>query len=159
MPPPQKLLDAAVGYLYLGLVDEAWEELDSLPPEIRATAPVLEMRIVIYQKLGKWASARIIAESMAAKMPGNQNWWIQWAFCLRREKSVQEARNVLWQAVQFHPASAAIIYNLACYACVLGEIDEAKRQLMKAFALYPDFKLVALDDPDLAAIYRENSAP
>ncbi len=28
---------------------------------------------------------------MAAKMPENQNWWIQWAYSLRRETSVQES--------------------------------------------------------------------
>ena len=158
MPLQQRPLDAALGYFYLGLYDYAWDELESLPAEVRLTDPVLEMRLAVYHALNKWNPARILAESLAQRFPENPNWWIQWAYSLRREKSVTEARGVLWQAVQIHPASATIIYNLACYACVLGEMDEAKRLLEQAFALDADFKITALDDSDLNPIFGSGAA-
>ncbi|MEO7098038.1 MAG: hypothetical protein ABI162_01665 [Luteolibacter sp.] len=146
-------LDSALGYFYLGLFNDAWDELESLPVELRLTDPVLEMRLAVYHALHKWNPARILAESLAQRFPENPNWWIQWAYALRREKSVTDARGVLWQAVQIHPASPTIIYNLACYACLLGEMEESKRLLKQAFALEPDFKITALDDPDLNPIF------
>jgi predicted Zn-dependent protease len=107
---------AAVGYLELGMIDDAWEELESLPPAQRGSDTVIELRIQIYQQLGKWESARVLAESMAKRNPENPNWWVDWAFALRREKSIHEARGVLWEAVQRHPGVPMITYNLACYA-------------------------------------------
>ena len=43
----------------------------------------------------KWESARIIAESMATKFPEVPHWWIAWAYALRREKDINEARENL----------------------------------------------------------------
>jgi uncharacterized protein HemY len=55
---------------------DAWNELESLPPELRADDGVLELRIQIYQALGKWESARVLAESLAKRSPENSYWWI-----------------------------------------------------------------------------------
>lgn len=87
--------------------------------------------------------------------PKNPNWWIAWAYSLRREKSIGEAREVLQEAVLHHPRVGLIQYNLACYACVLGEVKEAHRLLTIAFALDDTLKKIALDDPDLDNIFGE----
>ena len=146
-------LQAALGYLTLGMHQDAWDELENLPPELRTDVAVLELRIQIYQLLGKWEPARILAESLALKFPENPIWWIHWAYSLRREKNVREAQGVLWHAVQIHPVFAPIVYNLACYACVLGQMEDARSLLERAFLLDPNFKATALDDPDLEAIF------
>ncbi len=41
----QRYLEAALGYLGLGMHLDAWGELESLPPELRADDVVLEFRI------------------------------------------------------------------------------------------------------------------
>ena len=146
-------LEACSGYITLGMYEDAWNELESLPPEHRANVDVIELRLEIYQALGKWESARVLAESIAKQDPENPNWWIAWAYSLRREKSIQEAREVLQEAVLHHPGVALIQYNLACYACVLGEVKEAHRLLATAFALDDTLKKIALDDPDLDNIF------
>jgi hypothetical protein len=46
-----------------------------------------------------------------------------------------------------------ISYNLACYASVLGELDDARRLLDRVFAMDASFKAMALEDPDLEAIF------
>ena len=67
---------------------------------------------------------------------------------------------VLWEAARIHPDLAAISYNLACYARVLGNIDEAKALLKRACEMDAVFKITALDDPDLVAIFgRERTGP
>lgn len=151
-------LEACSGYITLGMYEDAWNELESIPPELRAKVDVIELRLEIYQALGKWESARVLAESMVKRDPENPNWWIAWAYSLRREKSIHEAREVLQEAVLHHPGVALIQYNLACYACVLGEVKEAHRLLATAFALDAGLKKVALDDPDLNNIFGEMSS-
>ena len=146
----ERTIQAVSGYLDLGMLLEAWDELESLAPEDRANVNVITLRLEILQRLEKWESARVIAESMATKFPENPDWWIAWAYALRREKSIEEARGVLCEAVQRHPGVALISYNLGCYASVLGEMDEAKKLLHRAFSLDPELKMTALDDPDLS---------
>lgn len=145
----KRSLEAVEGYLTLELYQDAWEELECLPPALEAEHAVLELRCEIYQRLEKWSSARVLAESMAHQFPENPAWWLSWAFALRREQTVEAARGVLWEAVQRHPGVGLISYNLACYSCVLGELDEARRLLTRAFAIDPGLKKIALDDEDL----------
>ena len=152
----QRNLDAAVGYLALGMHQDAWDELECLPPELRANESVLEIRIQIYHGMGKWEPARVLAESLAKRSPENPQWWILWAYSLRREKSVADARAVLLEASTLHPNEALIPYNLACYCCVEGDLIGTKGFLTLAFSMSEDLKKTALDDPDLDSIFGAN---
>jgi len=116
------------------------------------------MRIFIYQRVGKWESARILAESLAKKSPKNPQWWILWAYALRREQSVEAARAVLLDAAANHPDVALIPYNLACYSCVEGNVETAAALLKRAFAMDERLKQTALDDPDLDPIFGKETA-
>lgn len=153
MPALASALKSSLGYITLGLYQEAWDELESLPPEFRATDEVIGLRIEIYQLLGKWQSARALAESMAKRSPENPTWWIAWANSQRHETCTLEGRWVLYQAIQIHPASAAVLYSLACFSCSLGETKKAQKLLAKAIAIDPKLTAKALDEPDLEAIF------
>ncbi len=50
-----------------------------------------------------------------------------------------------------------VAYNLACYACQLGDLKGARTLLERAFALgdASKMKLMALDDPDLESLWAE----
>lgn len=146
-------LEAAAGYLSLGLPRDAWSELDSLPPALRSVDSAIELRIEILLNLKRWRLARVLAESQAKCFPENPAWWLQWAAALRQEKSIWAARGVLWEAVQRHPACALIQYNLACYASVSGEHQEALSRIATAIALDSGLRAIAIDDPDLKAVF------
>ena len=47
---------------------------------------------------------------------------------------------------------AGVRYNLACYECLSGNLDEAKRLITEKLATDPEKKEWALSDEDLAAI-------
>jgi len=55
------------------------------------------------------------------------------------------------------PPSATPRYNLACYECQLGRLEQAKQWLQEAFELgdAQPMKLAALDDPDLGPLWIE----
>lgn len=149
----QQRLRTAHGYIDLGMMQDAWDELESLPPAMRAEGAVFETRIAVFMRLGKWESARVLAESLAGRSPGNPGWWVSWSLAIRREQTVEAAQAVLRQAAAIHPNVPVIAYSLACYACVLGEMAEAKELLKVACGMDTRFKKLALDDPDLDAIF------
>jgi Flp pilus assembly protein TadD len=146
-------LRATHGYIDLGMFQDAWDELESLPPAMRADDAVFETRIAIFIRLENWESARVLAESLAKRSPENPEWWLSWSQAIRQEQTVEAAQAVLRQAADIHPTVAIIAYNLACYACVLGDISEAKELLKVAFRIDGTFKKIALDDPDLDVIF------
>jgi len=51
------------------------------------------------------------------------------------------------------PTAAILHYNLACYECLLGDVEVAKARLRHAFKLEPSFKLKALEDEDLEGVW------
>jgi hypothetical protein len=49
--------------------------------------------------------------------------------------------------------AAAIKYNLACYLCQTGEIQNAKNYLKKAFEIDSTWRIAALEDADLQPLW------
>ena len=74
-----------------------------------------------------------------------------------RNGGLSVARTILSDATKKIPIVPVIPYNLACYACQLGNLKEARQSLEKAFALgdSKQLKLMALDDPNLEPLWKE----
>ena len=152
MPDP---LQAALGYLELGMIEEANAEIESMPPEEKTRTDVLEMRLEIYREAKSWVHMEVVARELLRRMPEHPSHWVDVGIALRRTESVQAARGLLETAEAMFPENATIQFNIGCYACLLGDIEEAKRRVERATELDPQFKLLALDDPDLEAMWKE----
>lgn len=57
--------------------------------------------------------------------PDDVQWWISWAYATRRWDSIESAKSILLTALKKLPLVALIPYNLACYECLLGELEAA----------------------------------
>jgi Tfp pilus assembly protein PilF len=55
--------------------------------------------------------------------------------------------------VKRFPQEATIHFNLACYACKQGRLEEARGGLKTAIELEPAFKEASLEDEDLKEIW------
>ena len=88
-------------------------------------------------------------------MPEHPSGWVHRAYCLHELKRTREARDNLLRVVERFPDDATMHYNLACYECQLGKLEEAKEWLAKAFKLgdAKKMKVAALDDPDLQPLW------
>jgi tetratricopeptide (TPR) repeat protein len=64
----------------------------------------------------------------------------------------QTTRELLNAEPKF-PKQAVIKYNLACYFCQLGDLESAKKYLKRAFEIDPNWRLQALEDEDLEALW------
>jgi hypothetical protein len=51
------------------------------------------------------------------------------------------------------PNDATTRYNLGCYACQLGDLEDAKKLVGEAIKMDSKFKLLALDDEDLVQLW------
>ncbi|MCW1915009.1 tetratricopeptide repeat protein [Luteolibacter sp. GHJ8] len=154
------------GYLELGLAEDAMEELDALPQEAQESRVVLHLRVDAMFRMGQWREAMEVCLPMLEQDPGDPAWWIQAAFATRRADSIAAAEAILQRGQKQHPEQLLIHYNLACYACVQGRVEEALALLSRLPAEEKKtFLEMALKDDDLAAIHprivawqREHSA-
>jgi tetratricopeptide (TPR) repeat protein len=63
-----------------------------------------------------------------------------------------DATAVLREGLAANPDSAPLHYNLACFAALAGETDDALAHLRRAVELRPQFRDAARDDEDLAPV-------
>ena len=154
-PPDSIHLSAAEGWLGLGNQIEAFEELEQISPQLRVHPDVLELRWQIYAKEKKWEACVDIARAIAKLAPSHPHGWIHLAYGLHELKRTKEARHVLIPVVDKFPEEYLMRYNLACYACQLGNLKAAWRWLERAFDIGDSkrLKLMALDDPDLEPLW------
>jgi len=148
-----------MGWLGLGNWQEANEELERITLALRAHPDVLEIRLEIYSRAGKWDMAAEIAGALIQIRPNDPQFWISHAYATRRMPGggIPQAKEILGKAQPLFPKQPLIPYNLACYACQLGGHEEAWKWLEIAFDLgdAKQVKLMALQDPDLEPLRTE----
>lgn len=142
-------LSQAHGYLGLGMVDEAAAELDRVPIEQAHESAVLALRVLVLHAKADWPSLMEVARTLVVRQPGEDGWWITWAYATRRARSLSAAEEILLRAEHTHPRGATIQFNLGCYACQRGDLIEARRRVERAIALDKSFREIAATDPDL----------
>jgi tetratricopeptide (TPR) repeat protein len=152
-PPDQRHWQAAVGYVELGMFQDANDQLEQIDPFNRAAPEVLAVRLAIYRGLKKWEAMQQIAKRLKEFEPDNMQWTISLAYATRRAYSIDVAMAILLDAQPKFPKEAAIPYNLACYYCQLGEIESAKRYLRQALEIDLNWRKAALEDEDLKPLW------
>lgn len=151
--PDQKHFQEACGYAQLGMWDDANTALENVDAFSRAAPEILALRVEIYRSLEKWELMAEIARRLAEFQPNEVQWRVDFAYAVRRCQSVEAAREILLAAESRFPNEAIIKYNLACYSCVLNELDAAKGFLKRCFSIEPRWKIHALDDEDLQPLW------
>lgn len=96
---------------------------------------------------------------MVELLPGDLYGWIHRSFALHELKRTAEAQEKLRPAAKTFPKEHPVFYNLACYACQLGNRQESLALLDKAIDLAGkrDIRLMALEDPDLEPLWKDIS--
>jgi hypothetical protein len=158
LPPPYcHFLDAAVGWLELSNPGEALEELKHISADFLNDPQVLEIKWQIFARTDDWDKSLPVAEAFCAVAPGLPQGWLHQAVSLYRLNRTQDAWNLLLPLAKKFPRSWIIPYDLACYACQLGQVEEGRQWLRKAFRLGDpsEVKSISLADPDLKVLWTE----
>lgn len=152
----RRRLEYASGFIELGMMAEAAAELEKIIPAERSSLAVVMVRMEFLMAAKEWAHVVTLASEFTRLKPDDSQGWIFHAYALRELSRIAEARTVLHQAEPLHGATCGVLhYNLACYACLLGDRAEARRRLALAAALDQSWLDSALDDPDLASMREE----
>ncbi len=156
-PPDVHFLRAAHGWLDLGNPAEAAAELARISPDRALHPDVLEARWRICAAERSWEQALAVARELVQVAPDDPTGWVDQSYALHELKRTAEARAVLLPQVRAFPRVSIIPYNLACYACQLGDLDEARRWLQRARNLRSkeEIQRLALRDPDLQPLWDE----
>jgi predicted Zn-dependent protease len=143
---------AAQGYLELGMVEEALQELDSVPQSAIVGPDLIELRLHILMHGKRWHEALVAAEELLRINPEAVPGYIHGAFALHELGRTAEARDLLLKGPSLLRKDPTFHYNIGCYEAVLGNRDSALQSLNESFALDETYRAFAKGDPDLAAI-------
>lgn len=158
-PPDAFALSAALGWLELGNPAEALAELEHVTPANRSHPGVLEVRWVVLAELKRWEQALAAATEMVRVAPDNASGWLHRAYALRRVPNggLSQAWDALLPAADKFKQESIIPYNLACYACQLQRLEEARAWLQRAMKTgkASEVKRMALADDDLKPLWPE----
>jgi tetratricopeptide (TPR) repeat protein len=152
MQPFDKVMAAAEGYLQLGLLEDALEELQRLTPSERLQPDSLLIESAILMRARRWVEALERNEELIRRSPRAYQGYLHASFCLHELGRTTEARDRLLSAPLFVTEQALFYYNLACYEAQLENPDEAASLLRIAFRRDAALCQVALQDPDLEPV-------
>jgi Flp pilus assembly protein TadD len=158
-PPDLFRVSAAEGWLELGDLVEARAELDEVSPPSRNHPAVLEVRWTLLASEKDWETALEVGRTLLQLAPENAVAWLHHAYALRRAKAggLPAAWDALWPALEKFPENGTVAYNLACYACQLQKLADARLLLQRALTVggRDTILQMALRDPDLEPLRQE----
>lgn len=143
---------AAVGWLELGLPDEALVELAPLPWRIQIRRPVLELRLAAEMAHRAWNKGSETARLLCLRFPTEPRYFLNAAFCLHETGDTTEACRWLLRGPKALFGEAVFHYNLACYLNVMGQHTRARGHLETAIHLDPGLREEAEQDEDLEGL-------
>lgn len=149
----QRSLQAADGYLFLGLPDVALQELKGIEADYQAASAVLRVRIRVLFHLKLWSEANRLSELGNENYPDENEFVVQRAFALHQMKKGGEAVQVLLSAPEWIRRTGILHYNLACYEAQLGDVNTARQCIRAAIEINSSFKKNARQDPDLQRLW------
>jgi hypothetical protein len=165
-PPDSMFLRAAEGWLGLGDWKSAEDEIQRIAPQFQADPAVLKVRWEVCALGKKWDAGVEIGRMLLEAEPDESFGWVNRSYALRRATGggLQAAYDALRPAADHLQDAEQVTFNLACYSCQLGRLDEAREWWSKCLAgavavgRGTSLKQAALAESDLEPLWREISS-
>lgn len=152
-------MNAALGWLGLNSPADARAELDGIAPAKQSHPAVLETRWLICVHEKNWREALAVAARELQVAPAGSSGWLHRAYALRRVAGggLTQAWDALLPAAEKFSTEPVIAFNLACYACQLNQLDDARAWLQRAIKAggKDAIEKMALADEDLKPLWPE----
>lgn len=154
--PRQILLRRAAGYLELGellvdaegpvppsahrLLERAIEALQPLPAEVRQGSLASLIEGETLRAMGKWEEALEPLGRAAGGEVGPLEAWLGLGWCYKRLGHLPAAIAALEAGLNASPRQPILLYNLACYYSLDGNVAAAIDHLARAIAIDSRFR-------------------
>ncbi len=143
----------AQGYYELGMLEEAWEEIEAIDPLHESDPPVIQMRLLLLLKEERWVEALAESEQLTRVEPDGAMGFVHAAYCLHEMGRTADAKQRLLDGPSSLLREAVYFYNMACYEVALGGLKEAERFLRQSIEMDGNLRQVAKKDRDLKCFW------
>jgi len=154
-PPNSEHFEIAIAALSSGDPVRAHIELDKISAAFQAHPDVLDLRWNAHVMANEWDAVLNVGSKLVQIAPEDPASWLARSQALHRLGRTQEAWDSLLPASERFLQHPLVYYNLACYASVLGNQNEAWRILQRAL-MYGEaehIKQSALEEPELELLW------
>lgn len=152
-PEVYRSLQAAEGYVYLGLHREALREIDEIRVTSQEECDVLVARVRILLHLGRWSNAARLSARGEVLHREEDEFTVQRAFALHQLDKGDEAARVLLEAPEWLRRTGILHYNLGCYEARWGNLQIARQCVATAIEINAAIQKNARQDPDLSNLW------
>jgi predicted Zn-dependent protease len=152
-PENEKRIEAAMGYFELGMLDDATQELEALGRRERLS--VLSVWSAALRMAKRWEEMLLLTQKMVELYPDEAECWISLADATRNSGSLPAGLALLQTAHEQFPDDGHILFQIACYCCQLGRLDDARNAVRDAVSCNRVWKKIALQDHDLTSLWSE----
>ena len=154
-PPLAHHLNAVIGWIELGALQEAEREFTLIPRQFRHHPDTSLAEWELAAAARDWRRAINAARTAIQLAPERSDGWIKLAFALHEVRLTQEAHETLTHIIGNFPTISIIPYNLECYAAQLGKLEEALSWINEAVKLggIKEILKMARSDEDLRPLW------
>jgi tetratricopeptide (TPR) repeat protein len=152
MTESERRIQAAQGYVELGLHSEAREELSQLSAIAAERPDALEISALCFMGESRWAEALPLTQKLCQIEPKEPGGYIHAAYCLHELGQTHEALDLLARGPAALKAKPVYYYNVGCYMAQLGQKEKALQLLEQSFEMDGSLRSYARKDPDLASL-------
>ena len=143
---------AACGYAELGMTRESLLELNAIAPGFQNRPEVLQLRLHHLMRRKSWCRALVISRKLCRIAPQCAAGFLHAGFCLHELGKTAEAKELLLRGPAALLKEPIYYYNLGCYDALLGNVCDARRNLLTSFKMDSSFRELAKKDPDLKGV-------
>ncbi len=102
-----------------------------------------------------WPEMLSLTRKMVELYPADAECWVTLADATRNSVSVQAGLELLETARQHFPDDGHILFQIGCYCCQLGRLDEARTAVQGAVSNNRVWAKIAVQDRDLSPLWLE----
>lgn len=144
----RRRLDAARGYLMLGMPESARRELKKIRQNESCLFDCLLLEAETFREMTSFDEAISLFEEALQHEPGHLQALLGLAWCYKRIDRIHRAIDSLEMAKQHHPEESIVIYNLACYYTLLGDKPKAIECLGRSLRMEPQLRQLIDEETD-----------
>ena len=152
-PENERQIEIAMGYFELGMLDDAIVELASLGS--RGRFSVLSAWSAGLRMAERWSEMLPLTRKMVELYPTEAECWASLADATRNSVSLEAGLELLETARHHFPDDGHILFQIGCYCCQLGRLDEARTALREAVSSNRVWAKIAVQDRDLSPLWPE----